>query len=340
MNRELTKKLADILRERQSHEEMRIMEVCGTHTVSFFQTGVKDILPPEIKLIEGPGCPVCVTENSYLDLAIETAKKHNAIITTFGDMIRVPSSKSSLALEISRGMDVRIVYSPMNALKIAQDNPGKEVVFLGVGFETTTPTEALTILQARELNIPNFSILAGNKLTPPAVRELLASGEAKIHGFILPGHVSTIIGRAAWDFIAREFSTPGVIAGFETMELIAAVLRLTDLIKESKAEILNEYPKAVRDRGNRWRGLGTLANSGLTIRDEFASFDTAKKLPADTPTSVENENCRCGELLRGVITPEDCPLFGTACTPEQAAGPCMVSHEGTCSAHYKYGGAL
>lgn len=353
MNRELTKKLADILKKRKLKKPIRIMEICGTHTVQFFKTGVKNIFPEGLELIDGPGCPVCVTENEYLDLAIETAKKYNAIVTTFGDMIKVPSSYSSLAKEKAHGMDVRIVYSPLDALKVSEDNPEREVIFLSVGFETTTPGEAVTILEAKKRNIKNFSVLSGNKLTPPAVRALLDADEVKIDGFIVPGHVSTIIGREPWNFIASDFGRPGVISGFESMDLITGTLSIIDLIEEGKTEVLNGYKNVVRERGNEqalnimdqvfetadsiWRGLGTIPVSGLIIRDEFADFDTARKLPSEAPPVKEHKGCRCGELLRGLILPTECPLFGKACTPGQAVGPCMVSSEGPCAAYYKYG---
>jgi len=353
MNRELTKKLARMLRERVLKKPVRIMEVCGTHTVQFFKTGVKDMFPEGLELIDGPGCPVCVTENSYLDLAITTAQKYDAIITTFGDMIKVPSSYSSLAKGKARGMDVRIIYSPMDALKIAGENPEREVIFLGVGFETTTPSEAITILEAEKKGLKNFSILSGNKATPPAVRAVLSAEEVKIDGFILPGHVSSIIGRAAWDFIPKQYGLPGVIAGFEAMDLITGVLTLLDLIENGDNKVINSYKTAVQENGNvnardimnrvykskdaEWRGLGTIPESGLFIREKFKDFDTAEKLPAIPPKVKEHKGCRCGDLLRGLILPPECPLFGEACSPGNAVGPCMVSGEGPCAAYYKYG---
>ncbi len=356
MNRELTKKLAQRLRNRELKRPLRIMEVCGTHTVQFFKTGVKNLFPDGLELIDGPGCPVCVTENSYLDLAIETAGKYNAIVTTFGDMIKVPSSYSSLAREKARGMDIRIVYSPMDALNIAENNPGRETIFLSVGFETTAPAEAVTILEAMKRNLKNFSVLSGNKVTPPAVRALLEAGETKIDGFILPGHVSSIIGRAPWEFISEEFRLPGVISGFNSMDLVTGVITLLDLIEQGETETVNGYREAVREEGNRsaigiiekvydrsdalWRGLGRIPMSGLEIKDTYSAFDTEKKLPAQAPPAVEHGGCRCGDLLRGLIIPPQCPLFGKTCTPENAVGPCMVSSEGPCSAYYRYGGGI
>ena len=352
MNRELVKKLADTLRERKLHNEIRIMEVCGTHTAEFFKTGVKDIFPDKLMLIDGPGCPVCVTPNSYLDRAIEIAKQYKATITTFGDMIKVPSSYSSLAKEKAEGMDIRIVYSPLDALQIAEENPASEVIFLSVGFETTTPAEAVVILEAKKRGLKNFSILSGNKLTPPAVDALLSSQEVKIDGFILPGHVSTVIGRDSWDFISKKFNKPGVIAGFEAHDLITGVLSLIDLIEKQEAKVLNNYAIAVKENGNpnainlinsvfeicpeTWRGLGELPESGLRIKEEYSAFDAEKKFSVVLPPVKEHAGCRCGDLLRGIIIPPECPMFDKVCSPENAIGPCMVSGEGPCSAYYKY----
>ena len=353
MNKELLKKLADALKTARPEKEIRIMEVCGTHTTEFFKTGVRDILPENVTLIDGPGCPVCVTPNDYLDRAIETGKKYGAIITTFGDMLKIPSSYSSLNAEKSSGMDVRIVYSPMEALAIAEENPSKEVIFLSVGFETTAPTEAVSVLQAKTGNLKNFSILPGNKLTPPAVRALLSADEVNIDGFIIPGHVSALIGAAPWNFIADEYSRPGVIAGFTAEELIAGALALLRLASLGKNTVENKYRKAVRQNGNEkavkimysvfetiasnWRGLGLIPDSGLALREEYAGFDTSRKLPVTPTPAKEHAGCRCGELLRGLITPVDCPLFAGHCLPESPVGPCMVSSEGPCSAYYKYG---
>jgi hydrogenase expression/formation protein HypD len=352
MNRELVKKLADTLKNRKLHEEIRIMEVCGTHTAEFFKTGVKDFFPDKLILIDGPGCPVCVTPNSYLDRAIEIAKEYNVILTTFGDMIKVPSSYSSLAKEKADGRDIRIVYSPLDALQIAEDNPQREVIFLSVGFETTAPAEAIVILEAKKRGLKNFSALSGNKLTPPAVEALLNADEVKIDGFILPGHVSAVIGREPWDFISKKFNKPGVIAGFEAHDLITGVLLLLDLIEKKDAKITNSYTIAVKETGNItgvkiiesvfercpevWRGLGELPGSGLKIKEEFAAFDASKKFPVALPPVKEHAGCRCGDLLRGIIIPPECPMFDKVCSPENAIGPCMVSNEGPCSAYYKY----
>ena len=352
MKKELVIKLAELLKNRKLEKEIRIMEVCGTHTAEFFKTGVKDLFPEKLVLIDGPGCPVCVTPNHYLDRGIEIAKKHNTIVTTFGDMIKVPSSYSSLAKEKAEGMDVRIVYSPMDAIRIAEENPEREVVFFSVGFETTAPSEALAILAAKEKHVKNFSILSGNKLTPPAVEALLNSDEVHIDGFIVPGHVSAVIGRAPWNFIAQKFRKPGVISGFEAHDLITGVIMLVDMIEKSDIALKNNYPLVVREEGNKkaveilysvfeqsdseWRGIGVIPGSGLKIKDEYALYDAEKKFPVTPPPVKEHAGCRCGDLLRGLITPPQCPLFGKVCSPENAIGPCMVSGEGPCSAYYKY----
>lgn len=352
MNRELVKKLAELLKNRRLKKELRIMEVCGTHTAEFFKTGVKDLFPEGLSLIDGPGCPVCVTPNAFLDLAITIARDYNLIVATFGDMIKVPSSYSSLAKEKAQGMDIRIVYSPLDAVKLAKDNPGREVVFLSVGFETTAPSEAIAILEAEKQGIKNFSLLSCNKLTPPAVEALINADEVKIDGFIIPGHVSAIIGRKPWDFIADKYGKPGVITGFEASDLITGVLSLIDLLEKDEKTIKNEYRIVVRENGNEhagkiidqvfdvtssvWRGIGELPGSGLKIKEQYSQYDAERKFPATPPPVKEHPGCRCGDLLRGLITPPECPLFDKVCTPENAVGPCMVSSEGPCSAYYKY----
>jgi hydrogenase expression/formation protein HypD len=352
MENELNIKLAHRLTSLRLDHEVRVMEVCGTHTTEFFRTGVKDLFPPGLFLIDGPGCPVCVTPNDYLDRAIEIGKEHGVIITTFGDMIKVPSSYSSLAKEKADGMDIRVVYSPLNALDVAASNPGREVMFLSVGFETTSPTEAAAVIEAKNRNINNFSILPGNKLTPPAVQALLAAGEVNIEGFILPGHVSAIIGAAAWRFISATYGMPSVVAGFEAPDLMMGMLALIDLILNNKKETVNQYARVVKEGGNliamelmyrvfqtadsSWRGIGLIPESGLAIRDGYKDFDASAKFPVSPPAPREAKGCRCGELLRGLITPPDCALFGASCTPEDPIGPCMVSMEGPCAAYYKY----
>lgn len=351
MKEELLHKLAGRLSGIRLAHEVRVMEVCGTHTAEYFRTGVRSLFPPGLFLIDGPGCPVCVTPNEYLDRAIEIGKT-GAVLATFGDLLKVPSSYSSLAKEKSRGMRVEVVYSPMDALVLAEQNPEREVVFLSVGFETTAPTEAAAVLSAREKGVRNFSILPGNKLTPPAVKALLDAGEVRIDGFILPGHVSAVIGAVAWEFIARDYSKPCVIAGFEDFDLLASTIELIAMINEQRAECKNSYARVVKREGNPraleimnrvfstapsfWRGLGVIPESGLALRDEFAKFDAGKKFSVELLPQKEHTSCRCGELLRGLIVPTDCPLFGKRCVPEDPVGPCMVSSEGPCAAYYRY----
>jgi len=346
-------KYSNILKNYKLKRPLNIMEVCGTHTVAFFHTGVKDIFPEGLNLIDGPGCPVCVTANDYLDRAIEIQKEYGAIITTFGDMLKVPASYKSLQKLKSEGARVEIVYSPMDALEIAKNERDKEVVFLSVGFETTIPTEAVTLKRAVEEDIDNFSILTGNKLTPPAVEALLTMGEVKIDGFILPGHVSIITGSDSWKFLVNKFNKPAVISGFEPKDLIMGTLRLIQLIENGELEIDNLYKEAVTEKGNiialeyirdlfdvtdaKWRGIGVIPGSGLKLKNKYSHFDAGKKFPVKMPEEIENKNCRCGEVLRGLITPPECSLFGTVCTPREPVGACMVSFEGACSAYYKYG---
>ncbi len=354
MKRELSRKLAHRLTSLHLKEEIRIMEVCGTHTVEFFKTGVKDIFPEGLVLVDGPGCPVCVTPNDFLDRAIAIGREHDAILATFGDMLKVPSSYSSLSSEKASGMDVRIVYSPLDALDMAEKNPDREVVFLSVGFETTAPTEAAAVARAKERGLENFSILAGNKLTPPAVEALLDAKEVKIDGFILPGHVSAVIGSEPWRFVSETYNRPAVVAGFDAEDLLTGLLTLVDLIQKGRPELRNEYSRVVKEQGNEhalkimeevfrrdespWRGIGTIPGSGLFLNSEHAEFDAVTRLPATPPEPKEATGCRCGELLRGLIFPYDCPLYGNACIPEHPVGPCMVSTEGPCSAYYKYHG--
>ena len=345
-------KYSELLKNYSLKRSLNIMEVCGTHTVAFFHTGVKDIFPEGLNLIDGPGCPVCVTANGYLDRAIQIQKEHDVVLATFGDMIKVPASYTSLQKLKSEGVRIEIVYSPMDAMEIAKKEKDIEVVFLSVGFETTIPTEAVTLKKAIEGNVNNFSILTGNKLTPPAVDALLTLGEVKIDGFILPGHVSIITGSDSWQFLPKKHSKPAVISGFEPKDLIMGTLRLVQLIENGEIEIDNLYKEVVTEEGNRlalgfieelfdvtdanWRGIGVIPGSGLKLKDKFSLYDAEKKFPVTMPEEVENKSCRCGEILRGLITPPECPLFGTVCTPREPVGACMVSFEGSCSAYYKY----
>ena len=336
-------------------KRIRLMEVCGTHTVAIFRAGLRQILPEEVELVSGPGCPVCVTADDYIDAAIAYAGMEDVIITTFGDMLKVPGTRSSLAEAQAAGADVRIVYSPLDALTIAAENSTKQVVFLAVGFETTAPTEAAAVLAAEAQGIRNFFLFSAQKLVPPVMRALLDGGETHVDGFLLPGHVSVVTGTETFEFLARDYSVPGVVGGFEALEILRAIQLLVRQIGAGEARIENAYETVVRPAGNpvaraaiervykpasvRWRGLGEIPASGLAMREEYATFDFARVRPLSVETVGDGRHgCRCGEVLRGAIVPRDCNLFGKACVPEHAIGPCMVSVEGTCAAWYKYGG--
>jgi hydrogenase expression/formation protein HypD len=328
--------------KKECRSDMRIMEVCGTHTMSIHRYGIKSMLPKGIKLLSGPGCPVCVTSSRDIDSMIACSKLEGTIIATFGDMLRVPGSISSLEKERARGADVRVVYSPMDAVRLAQ-NTDKRVIFLGVGFETTAPTVAQAIKKAPA----NFFVYSAHKVVPPALRALL-EGDNRIDGFLLPGHVCTITGTEDYEFVPREYHVPCVVSGFEPVDILASILMLVR--QEEKVEI--EYKRSVKREGNPkakevmyevfepcdsvWRGLGTIKNSGLSIREEFHDRDAGDLV--DVPETREPEGCRCGEVLQGLIEPTECALFSNSCTPEEPVGPCMVSSEGTCAAYYKYGG--
>lgn len=331
--------------------EIHLMEVCGTHTVSIFRSGIRDILPENIHLISGPGCPVCVTPNEDIDTAIEIAKQ-DVIFTTFGDMLRVPGSRSSLEQERANGADVRVVYSSLDALSIARQNPDKKVVMFAIGFETTSPTIAGALKSARSEGIRNFYILSSHKLIPPAMRFLIESGETKIDGFICPGHVSTIIGSKAYEFIPKNYLVPCVISGFEPLDILHSILLLVQQIERGEAKVENQYQRVVRPGGNvtalrllnevfevidaKWRGLGLVPKSGLMLSPSYRDFDAKNAFDVKITPANEPQGCLCGEVLRGVKIPLECSSFATTCTPETPVGPCMVSFEGTCSAYYKY----
>ena len=336
-------------------KKIRLMEVCGTHTVAIFRAGLRQILPEEVELVSGPGCPVCVTADDYIDAAIAYAGMEDVIITTFGDMLKVPGTRSSLAEAQAAGADVRIVYSPLDALAIAAEYPTKQVVFLAVGFETTAPTEAAVVLAAAAQGIRNFFLLSAQKLVPPVMRALLDGRETHVDGFLLPGHVAVVTGTETFAFLARDYAVPGVVGGFQPLEILRAVDLLVRQIAAGEARIENAYESVVRREGNpaaraamervyepaavRWRGLGTIPASGLSMREEYAQYDFARVRPLSVEVQGDGRHgCRCGEVLRGAIVPRDCALFGRACVPEHAVGPCMVSVEGTCAAWYKYGG--
>jgi hydrogenase expression/formation protein HypD len=331
----------------------RLMEFCGGHTVAIMRNGIRQLLPPGIEMLSGPGCPVCVTANSDIDRAIALAGLPEVIITTFGDMIKVPGSHSSLQQARAAGGDIRIVYSTQDALQAARDNPHKRVVFLGVGFETTAPTIASVVLQAEKEKIGNFSVLCQLKLTPPAMRALLDLGETRLDGIICPGHVSAIIGTQPYQAYARDYGVACVVAGFEPVDILQAVEMLVRQVEDCQARVEIAYTRGVRPEGNlkarelmdnvfdtgsaSWRGIGDIPQSGLKLKNEYASYDASLQFEVEIPPAREHAGCRCGEILRGVIRPLDCGLFGKACTPENPVGPCMVSSEGSCAAYYQYG---
>ena len=332
--------------------ELRFMEVCGTHTVSIFRSGVRSLLSDKVVHLSGPGCPVCVTHDSEVAAFLELAGK-NAIIATFGDLMRVPGpDKKSLKSAQAEGARVKIVYSPFDALKIAQDNPADKVVFLGVGFETTAPAIAATVKVAKEQGITNFSILCFHKLVPPALDALVGDPELKVQAFLLPGHVSAIIGVEPYRFLAQKHGLPAVVAGFEPLDILQALDLFVTMRKEGRAEVVNAYTRVVSDAGNPkavsimyevfepadalWRGIGMIPGSGLVMRDEFAAFDAMKIFDLQLKDVPEIKGCRCGDVLKGKMSPDKCPLFGKTCTPASPVGPCMVSTEGSCAAYYKY----
>lgn len=350
----LARELIERIHELVGDRTINLMEVCGTHTVSIGRYGFRSIMPAGLKLLSGPGCPVCVTANRDIDHAIALANIDGAIITTFGDMMRVPGSSTSLAAQKAAGHDIRIVYSPLDALDIAEQNPDRPVIFMGVGFETTTPTIAAAILEADARGLLNFSVYCAHKTTPPALRAIANDPETAIDGFILPGHVATITGLAPFSFLVDEFDTPGVVTGFEPVDILQGICMLVQMVVEDRPAIDNAYRRGVNTDGNpvarqlveqvfepcdtTWRGLGSIAASGLAIRPEFSHFDASMRFDVSIEPTVEPRGCRCGDVLRGAITPSDCPLFGHACAPEHPVGPCMVSSEGSCAAYFRYRG--
>ncbi len=339
----------------------RFMEFCGGHTHAIARYGLPDLLPDNVHMIHGPGCPVCVLPIGRIDLAIELALRHHAIVCTYADTLRVPASASlSLLRAKARGGDIRMVYSVTDALQIARDNPGKAVVFFAIGFETTTPPTAVAIRQAQAEGLKNFSVLCCHVLTPSAIIHIMESPEVRVlgtvplDGFIGPAHVSTVIGSRPYDFFAEEYRKPVVIAGFEPLDVMQAILMLVRQVNEGRAEVENEFTRAVTPEGNEkaqklvsevfelrrsfeWRGLGEVPYSALKIRSHYAEFDAERRFDLEYKPVPDNKACECGAILRGVKKPTDCKIFGTVCTPENPMGSCMVSSEGACAAHYSYG---
>ena len=351
-NPELVEFIMDKIHHECPRQNLKFMEVCGGHTIAIFKYGIQKLIPDSIQLISGPGCPVCVTETEFIDQALALAQLPDVIITTFGDMVRVPGSKTSLQQERGSGIDVRICYSVMDALKIAKDNPQKEVVFLGIGFETTAPTVAAAIKTASNQGIRNFSVLSAHKTMPNAMQALLNTGEIGLNGFICPGHVSTITGIHIYDFIAEKYQIPCVVSGFEPLDILETILMLIRLVNEGQGKVENQYTRSVKQNGNprareimlevfkesdsNWRGLGVIPSSGLQIRSKYRDFDARNRFKIAPKPAIEFPGCICGDILRGIKNPVDCTLFGKVCHPEDPKGACMVSSEGTCATWFKY----
>jgi hydrogenase expression/formation protein HypD len=332
---------------------IRLMEVCGTHTVAMFHHGIRKILPENISVISGPGCPVCVTSQADIDRAVAFTGLPGTIITTFGDMLKVPGTQASLGEMRAQGKDVRVVYSVLDALEIAKKNPAKKIVHIAIGFETTAPTVAAVIFRAKSEKVSNFLILSAHKIVPPALNVLASSAQSRINAFLLPGHVSAIIGIQPYQFLARRFKIPCVVAGFEAVDILQAIVMLERQIIAGKPAVEIQYARCVHKTGNKtaqgmlakvfkvcdtqWRGLGMMKNSGLALRREFSGFDALRYFKIEIPYQKPTP-CRCGDVLQGIIAPPECPLFKKKCTPQNPVGPCMVSTEGSCAAFYRYGG--
>jgi len=340
----------DICRERP----LQIMEVCGGHTHSIFRYGIEQMLPEQIELVHGPGCPVCVLPMGRVDDCVSLAEHDEVIFTTFGDAMRVPGSKKSLLQAKADGADVRMVYSPMDALKLATDNPDREIIFFGLGFETTMPSTALTILRAEAEGIENFSLFCNHITIIPTIKAILDSPDLQLDGFLGPGHVSLVIGTRPYQFIAEHYHKPVVVAGFEPLDILQSLWMVLKQLAEGRCEVENQYKRVVHGAGGEpaleavdkvfelreffeWRGLGSIDHSGIRVRDTYARFDAERKFPVPNLKIADPKSCQCGEVLKGVIKPNECKVFGSACTPETPMGALMVSSEGACAAYYSYG---
>lgn len=353
---EIAKRLAGrIANAVESSRQYRFMEFCGGHTHAIFRYGIADLLPENVKLIHGPGCPVCVLPVGRIDNAIELAKRPDVILASYADMLRVPGSGStSLIRSKADGADVRMVYSATDALNIARENPNREVVFFAIGFETTTPPTALVVKQAKALGIGNFSVFCNHVLTPPALCGILGIPGTRLDGVIGPSHVSAVIGTAPYEFVAKDYKIPMAVAGFEPLDIMQAVLMLVRQANSGEAAIENEYTRAVGKEGNikaqklmdetfelresfEWRGLGWMPLSARKLKDEFSGFDAEKRFGMLTRSMPDHKACECGDILRGLKSPHECRVFGTACTPDNPIGSCMVSSEGACAAYYSFG---
>jgi hydrogenase expression/formation protein HypD len=334
--------------------EFKFMEVCGGHTHTIYRHGIEHLLPSSVELVHGPGCPVCVIPMGRVDDAISVAGEPGVIFTSFGDMMRVPGSKGNLLKAKAEGADVRFVYSPLDALRIAVDNPDRQVVFFAVGFETTAPSTALTLLRARELRVTNFSVFSNHVTIVPPIKAILESPDLRLDGFLGPGHVSTVVGQKPYRFVPAQYGKPLVTAGFEPLDILHAIAMLLAQISEGRCEVENQYARVVREDGNpkalailaevfelrphfEWRGLGFISQSALKLRREFEAFDAEVRYEIPGVRVADPKACQCGEVLKGVIKPWECKVFGTACTPETPIGTCMVSSEGACAAYYNFG---
>lgn len=345
-------KLVQYLNENRPDDKINIMEVCGTHTMAISRHGLRQLLPDNINLISGPGCPVCVTSANDIDRIIEIARQYEVTVFTFGDMFRVPGTESSLYNEKSDGRDIKICYSPSDALEFAKNNPDKKVIFIAIGFETTIPLTSVIIKRAYSEKIDNFYIYDTHKLIPEALEILLTDKEIKIDAFLCPGHVSAIIGSIPYDFIARDYKVPCVISGFEPIDIMKSIVMIVDQIKKGRPEVEIQYSQVVRKEGNPtavksiydvfdktdslWRGIGNIPDSGLKLKNEYMQFDAGKNFPVKEINTREPKGCRCGDVLKGIIKPVECRLFLKKCSPENPIGPCMVSSEGSCAAYYRY----
>ncbi|GAB4251679.1 MAG: hydrogenase formation protein HypD [Thermoleophilia bacterium] len=337
---------------RSPDRPVTLMEVCGSHTMAISRFGVRRLLPENVRLVSGPGCPVCVSPVEYLDRALALARLPDLTLATFGDLIRVPGSRTTLAEERAAGADVRVVYSPLDAVGLAEREPDREIVFLGIGFETTAPTVAGALLAAEQKQLPNFFVLCDHKVMPPPMKALLQAPDVRVDGFLCPGHVSAVIGSDAYRPLAEEYGVACVVAGFEPQDILLGILLLLRQLEEGRPRVENAYLRAVRPEGNQaalalldrvfepvtatWRGLGDIPESGLALREAFWSRDASRRFTLEVPPGQDHPGCRCAQVLRGVIRPTDCPLFARTCVPDDPKGACMVSSEGTCAAYYRY----
>jgi hydrogenase expression/formation protein HypD len=346
--------LARSIAEDSAGRDWKVMEVCGGHTHTIYKYGIEDVLPPNVELVHGPGCPVCVIPMGRVDDGIAVAKTPGVIFTCFGDMMRVPGGEGSLLDARAQGADVRMVYSPLDALRVARENPDREVVFYAIGFETTAPSTALTILRAAEEGVANFSVFCNHVTIVPPMKAILDSPDLRLDGFLGPGHVSTVVGCRPYEFVARRYGKPVVVVGFEPLDILQGVSMIVRQVREGRCEVENQYTRIVRQDGNpralevirqvfrlrphfEWRGLGFISLSALAIRDEFARFDAELRFEVPGIRVADPKACQCGEVLKGVLKPWECKVFGTACTPETPIGTCMVSSEGACAAYYNFG---